>query len=144
MSMGHRTYLTWKHQGDNSMCGKRKGNEGVVDACSARPAWHGKSYTARIPVLGGALDTRRLERLNTARLSLLVLKFAAQGQKTGPQQSSEREPPASEAGQGTNGMPTPRYDVQQQRTMGSPKGREPYGDGASIVVKCVQPARINE
>ena len=34
----------------------------------------------------------------------------------------------------TNGAPKPRYDVQKERTTGSPKGREPYGDTAPIVL----------
>ncbi len=41
---------------------------------------------------------------------------------------------ANEAAKVTNGPPTVRSDVQPGRTTRSPTGREPYGDGASIVV----------
>ena len=34
----------------------------------------------------------------------------------------------------TNGEPTVRSDVQQRQTTRLPTGREPYGNGASIVV----------
>ena len=34
----------------------------------------------------------------------------------------------------TNGLPTVRSDVQPRRTTRLPTGREPYGDGASVVV----------
>jgi hypothetical protein len=47
-------------------------------------------------------------------------------------------------GKRTNGTPKPRYHVQQQRTTGSPTGREPYGDGVSIVAKGVPLARSSE
>jgi hypothetical protein len=41
----------------------------------------------------------------------------------------------NEVYQGMSGMPTSRYHVLQRRTVGSPTGREPYGDRASIVVR---------
>src|SRR5947209_6981496 len=40
-----------------------------------------------------------------------------------------------------SGPPTSRCYVQQQRTTGSPTGREPYGDTATIVVVGVMPHR---
>lgn len=36
---------------------------------------------------------------------------------------------------GAKGEPNPTYYVQLARNAGSPKGREPYGDGAPIVVR---------
>jgi hypothetical protein len=36
---------------------------------------------------------------------------------------------------GANGGPKSRYHVPPRRNAGSPKGREPYGDGAAIVVR---------
>lgn len=40
-----------------------------------------------------------------------------------------------------SGLPKSRSDVQQRRTAGSPKGREPHGDGAPIVVAGVTTCR---
>jgi hypothetical protein len=34
-----------------------------------------------------------------------------------------------------SGRPNPRYHVQDTGKLGLPKGREPYGDGAPIVVR---------
>jgi hypothetical protein len=45
---------------------------------------------------------------------------------------------ANEAYQATNGTLT-IHDITYDRTTGSPKGREPYGDGAPIVVDGVTP-----
>src|ERR687886_123101 len=41
---------------------------------------------------------------------------------------------ASEAAKVTNGKPTVRSHVQHRRTTRLPTGREPYGNGASVVV----------
>lgn len=35
----------------------------------------------------------------------------------------------------TNEAPNPHYYVYHQENLGSPTGREPYGDGAAIVVR---------
>jgi len=40
----------------------------------------------------------------------------------------------NEAYQATKGRPKSSYHVNHDRTAGSPKGCEPYGDGNSIVV----------
>jgi len=37
-------------------------------------------------------------------------------------------------GKGTNGAPKSARYVQSARNVGSPKGREPYGDGVLVVV----------
>src|SRR6266542_890415 len=36
---------------------------------------------------------------------------------------------------GTNGPPTSRSDVRHAENEGSPTGREPYGDGAPVLVR---------
>jgi hypothetical protein len=43
--------------------------------------------------------------------------------------------PESFRGVGMNGRPKSCYFVRHQGSMGSPTGREPYGDGGPIVVR---------
>jgi hypothetical protein len=142
--MSHRTYLEWKHNGDNSMCGKREGGEGMCASRPARLVHHGESYTALSPVLGGSPSLpwlnmpytamTPLPASNTARRGLSHSTVIVRGGTVRPMKPGKR----------TNGTPTVRYYVQQQRTTGSPKGREPYGDGVPIVAKDVPPARSSE
>jgi hypothetical protein len=61
-------------------------------------------------------------------------------QVTGPDPTGTQNlPPGGRWGmtpfKGTNGTPKSRSTVKFQGNLGSPKGREPYGDGAPIVVR---------
>jgi hypothetical protein len=142
--MGHRTYLEWKHKGDNSMYGKQGSIEDVVGACPARPAWHGKSYTALSPVLGGRHSRPEVGTSIPLSCPLLVFGNETHGRECTVAIIRGQTYRSVRPGKSTNGMPTPRYDVQQLRTTGSPKGRESYGDGVPIVTQGVQPARPSE
>jgi hypothetical protein len=142
--MSHRTNLTWKHKGNNSMCGKQDGGEGMCTPGPARLVRHGESYTALSPVLGGSLCLPWVACLTTPMTPLPAPTSVVQGRDTSTAIVRGVTVRLMKSGKRTNGTPKPRYHVQQQRTTGSPKGREPYGDGVPIVAKGVLPVRSSE
>ena len=125
-SKGQQAYLASKDKGDHSMLVKQRMQRRCRKHRSARPAWHGKSYTARSPIPEGPVGTYRKGTRNRYPLCIEI--------STGSMQPLERSAIGNEPIQGMSGLPTPRYHVSHEQNTGLPTGRESYGNGVPIVV----------
>jgi hypothetical protein len=117
-----------KGNGDNRMPLKRKGNRRRLGPCSARPARYGKGWIARTQDANGEMDHP------------LITAPTAQGHRdtAANRLSSERSARWVMGNDPIEGVEMGAYVALPRLThvnAGFPKGREPYGNGASVVVR---------
>jgi len=128
-----RIYLKKKFQGENSMFEKesRQAVE-IPRRKSCKPALDYdlidtvKAILPESQFLWGLIRASRLPRLLAGLMSRMMSERH--------HLTSIHQPISYALGKGTNRKPNSIYNVQSVANMGSPKGREPYGDGKPIVV----------
>lgn len=128
MSLGRAAYLKSKDRGENSM--PRKVRE--------YPNRNGSGLTDPRPMAKARLlepQSPSVQRSDPRNAVDYRVQTACEGRRVASLARSGRLATARGEFKGMSGGPTGRYHEQSVRTAGSPKGREPHGDGAPVVVR---------
>ena len=125
---GSTAYPRTKVRRDTSMPPKRSHRRRHVGDGPARPARYGESWNALTPIPSGPRGG-----------SPMIMPVAGPPASRGLVRCLGTLPaggrPSMRGLKGMSGAPHPRSDVSRIRNSGSPKGREPQGDGAPVVVR---------
>ena len=130
--MGHSTYLRPKGTRDHSMSKKREQTEICkVESRKTRPVWLRLDCLKSNPVRDITRPTV-MSRMTRSRSRTVQSHAAEIGRYVGKPERLETWPYSQ--GVGMNGQPNPDYQTYIGKS-GLPTGREPYGNGAAVVVR---------
>jgi hypothetical protein len=130
--VGHETYLAPKGNGDHSMSRKRL-TEGRMH--EAEPQGPRAMVRARLPEVQSSRMYNVIRRHTMRNDDATSSRPCSSGGLTTPVTWIR----GNEPWQGDEWTTYSALNVHNRRTTGSPTGREPYGDGVSIVVVGVTP-----